>query len=98
MGNAYCEFLIPHANQTATHLLKKRDNPIFDFVQENEITEFLVFENSRAMEIFLHSKQYKILDYCWEAPDPYWANEKFEFDELYIKNHEKVDGHKQINN
>ena len=96
MGNAYREFLNPKKDKTANDLLKKRDNPLLDFVETNDIKDYVVFECSRAMEIFLHSKEYKILGHCWESPDPYWASKDFQFEHTSQETEEEITETKEL--
>ena len=76
--------MFPTKEGAGNELLKKKENPILEYVEQKEMNDYVVFEGTRAMEIFLHSKQYKMLDFDFQTDDPYWASPSFEFDQKYL--------------
>lgn len=84
MGNCYLDCMFPKSETATEELLKRRDNPILQYVQQREMSDYVVFDRTKAMEIFLHSKEYKLLDYKFETEDPYWAKEDFKFEKYFV--------------
>lgn len=84
MGNCYLDYMFPKGETLGEDLLKRRDNPILQYVQQREMSDYVVFDRTKAMEIFLHSKQYKLLDFNFETEDPYWASKDFKFEKYFI--------------
>ena len=84
MGNSYRDLMFSNKTDPQNDLLKKRENPILEFVEQKGMKDYVVFEGTRAMEIFLHSKKYKVLDFDFQTEDPYWANPEFEFEQKYL--------------
>lgn len=85
MGNCYRDQMYPKTSEKSHEMLKKKDNPIQEYVDQQGMHDFVVFDSTRAMEIFLHSKQYQVLEFSFETADPYWASPDFRFEDKFIK-------------
>lgn len=87
MGNCYLDNVFPQSAEDRDNpeLVKRRENPILHYVQQRDMTEYVVLDRTKAMEIFLHSKKYKLGDLEFETPDPYWAAKDFKFAPIFVK-------------
>jgi 23S rRNA-/tRNA-specific pseudouridylate synthase len=87
MGNCYLDNIFPQSTEDRDNpeLAKRRDNPILHYVQQREMSEYVVFDRTKAMEIFLHSKKYKLGNQEFETEEPYWAAKDFKFAPIFVK-------------